>query len=124
MTSSSTSNSGKIRYAAVTYGGFLGVGDKMFAVPWEAFSCKSEADDPDNYFLVLNVTESQLEGAKGFDQDNWPDFADTKFTGEIDQRYGVDRRNRRDRPGVNVDVDPRDGGVDVDVNRPDRDKKN
>lgn len=114
---------GKVGYIAVTYGGFLGVGNKMFAVPFEAFACQQDANDPDEAILVLNVTKQQLEGATGFDEGNWPDFGDTKFTSELDQRYGVDRKGRdrvRDR-GVDVRVG-RDG-VDVDVDvKPDLDE--
>jgi sporulation protein YlmC with PRC-barrel domain len=111
---------GRIRYAAVTYGGFLGIGDKLFAVPFEAFQWKREADDADDYHLVLNVTQQQMEGAVGFDQDHWPNFADQNFTRDLDKRYGVDRRARnRDRDGgVGVRID-RDG-IDVDVS-PNRD---
>ncbi len=118
-------NSGKIRYAAVTYGGFLGVGNKMFAVPWEAFTVRQDQGDTDDYHLVLNVTQQQLEGATGFDEDHWPDFADRNFARELDERYGVDRRARGARQnrgveGVDVDVERR--GVDVDVDaKPKRD---
>lgn len=108
-------DTGKVRYAAVTYGGFLGMGDKMFAVPWEAFRCQAVKDDPNDHYLVLNVTEKQLDGAKGFNQDNWPDFADRGFTDQIDKRYGVERK--RDRAG---DVEVRRNGVNVEVNRRNR----
>ncbi|WP_425400935.1 PRC-barrel domain-containing protein [Aeoliella sp.] len=101
---------GKIRYAAVTYGGFIGIGDKLFAVPWEAFSCRVDPENSDDYIVTLNVTQEQLEGAEGFDQDNWPNFADPEFAQDLDKRYGV----KRDRRGVNVEVGR--GGVDVDVN--------
>lgn len=109
---------GKIRYAAVTYGGFLGVGNKMFAVPFEAFTCKHDPEDSDERIVVLDVTQKSLEGATGFDEDSWPDFADRKFTKDLDSRYGVERKRRtgkRDRgvafdinsDGVSVDVDPK-----------------
>ena len=118
-------NTGKIRYAAVTYGGFLGLGDKMFAVPFEAFQCKVDPDDRDEHILVLNVTQKQMEGAKGFDQAHWPNFADKTFTSELDKRYGVDRTHNADRHRVgrrdrDVDVNVNRNGVDVDVKR-DRD---
>jgi sporulation protein YlmC with PRC-barrel domain len=110
---------GRIRYAAVTYGGFLGVGNKMFAVPWEAFTARRDADDAHAYHLVLNVTQTQLEGAQGFDEEHWPNFADRKFTSDLDRRYGVQRREGELRTrDVEVDVNRR--GVDVDV-KPDRD---
>jgi sporulation protein YlmC with PRC-barrel domain len=98
--------SGKVRYAAVTYGGFLGLGSKLFAVPFEAFhvshdpndrnsrsgaSDRNDRSDRNNYVLTLDVTKDQLKGAQGFDNDRWPDFADTNFTQELHRRYNVDR---------------------------------
>ncbi|QDU09812.1 PRC-barrel domain-containing protein [Gimesia aquarii] len=93
-------STGKINYAAVTYGGFLGVGNKMFAVPFKAFKVQRSKKDQDKYLLVLNVTEKQLEGAKGFDEKHWPNFADPDFNKELFERYGVK---------INV------GGIDVEV---------
>lgn len=114
-------NTRRVRYAAVTYGGFLGLGDKLFAVPFEAFKVRQDPDDADDYVLILNVTKEQLDGAQGFDKDQWPDMANAQWAQELDKRYGVERdRNRsggtRPRGGVDVNVDRRNG-VDVDVNR-------
>lgn len=113
---------GRIRYVAVTYGGLLGVGNKMFAVPYEAFECKANPDDHTKNIVVLDVTQKQLEGATGFDEDHWPDFADNKFTMELDKRYRIDRtrRNRNhDRDGA-IDVKVSSDGVDIDLD--DKDK--
>lgn len=94
-------NTGKIRYAAVTYGGFLGMGDKLFAVPFEAFKVQVDPDDRDDYVMLLDITQQQLDGQKGFDQDNWPNMADREWARDLDQRYGVERktpaRNRANR---------------------------
>ncbi|QEG01193.1 PRC-barrel domain protein [Stieleria maiorica] len=89
-------NSGRVLYAAVTYGGIFGLGDKLFAVPFKAFHVKQERDNPDDVYLTLNVTEKQLDGAQGFDQDNWPNFADENFVSELNRRYNVkaDQQNR------------------------------
>jgi len=84
---------GRIRYLAVSYGGFLGFGDTLFAVPYEAFRFYVDPADAGNQMFVLDVTQQQLEGAQGFDQDNWPNFADKKFTDELDRRYRVQRRD-------------------------------
>lgn len=116
------SRTGKVRYVAVTYGGFLGVGNKMFAVPFEAFQAKhdpDDPDDPDDYVLVLNVTQSQLDGATGFDEDHWPNFADRTFTRELDKRYGVERKMRanqknRTRSGAADAVDEEDADIEID----------
>ncbi len=103
------SRTGNVRYAAVTYGGFLGVGNKMFAVPFEAFKVQVDPDevgdddiDSDDYVLVLNVTQQQLEGEQGFDEDNWPNMADKQWAADLDKRYGVQRNmNANDRQLLN-----------------------
>ena len=61
---------GLIAYAVLSFGGILGMGDKLFAIPWEAFSI-----DTDNRTFILNVDKEVLENAPGFDKDNWPDNA-------------------------------------------------
>jgi len=88
---------GKVRYAAVTYGGFLGLGSKLFAVPFEAFRVRqnTSALTPGDYTLTLDVTKDQLQGAQGFDNDHWPDFANASFTQELDRRYKIDRGETR-----------------------------
>ena len=74
--------SGKIAYGVVSYGGILGLGDKLFAVPWSAFSI-----DHENHKLVLNVSKERLKDAPGFDKDNWPNFADPAFTTSVGNWY-------------------------------------
>ena len=83
-------NTGKISYAAVTYGGIMGIGNKMHAVPFKAFKTKQDPDDKDETCLVLNVTQEQMEGETGFDEDNWPNSADQTFTSNMNKRYSVD----------------------------------
>jgi sporulation protein YlmC with PRC-barrel domain len=62
---------GRISYAVLSFGGFLGLGDKLFAIPWEALSLNTE-----NHSFILNVEKEQLKNAPGFDQDDWPDEAE------------------------------------------------
>lgn len=88
--------SGRVRYAALSFGGFLGVGDKLFAVPWRALQVRQNAETGDN-MLVLNVSEEKLEKAPGFDQEHWPNFGDRAFTTGVDSYYGVDREDLRER---------------------------
>lgn len=97
-------SSGRVRYAAVTYGGFAGFGSKLFAVPFEAFHVNQNPNDPndtDDYVLTLDVTQEQLDGAEGFDNDHWPNFADQKFIQDLDRRYKI---NRGERGGIDVKV--------------------
>lgn len=83
-----TSN-GTIRYAALSFGGFLGIGDKLFAIPFESFTMAEEADDPGDFYLVLNVSEEQLKGAPGFDKDNWPAVGNDYWT-NVDKHFPQD----------------------------------
>ncbi len=76
-------DSGKVAYAVLSFGGFLGIGDKLFAIPWEALSL-----DEDEKEFILNVEKEKLENAPGFDKDNWPDMADRKWGSEIYSYYG------------------------------------
>jgi sporulation protein YlmC with PRC-barrel domain len=78
--------SGKVVYAAVGVGGVLGVGDKLFAVPFEEF--KTGHDTSNNiYFTLENVNKDRLEKAPGFDKSHWPDFASPQWRTEIDNYY-------------------------------------
>lgn len=76
--------SGNVRYAVLCFGGFLGMGEKLFAVPWSALKL-----DALNKRFVLNVDKDRLETAPGFDKDNWPDMANQEWTKEIHSYYGT-----------------------------------
>lgn len=73
---------GAVRYAVVSYGGWLGMGNKLFAVPWTAFRL-----DTEHHCLVLDVPKERLKNAPGFDKDNWPDFAAPEFGETIHSYY-------------------------------------
>lgn len=74
--------SGKIAYGVLSFGGILGMGDKLFAVPWSALTI-----DHANHHLILNVSKDRLKDAPGFDKDNWPNFADPAFGLSLDTYY-------------------------------------
>lgn len=65
---------GRVAYAVLSSGGFLGLGDKLFAIPWSALTY-----DMAGTHFVLDVDKQQLERAPGFDKDKWPTFADSQF---------------------------------------------
>lgn len=58
---------GRIAYAALSFGGFLGMGDKLFAIPWQALTLRVH-----EHAFVLDIPKETLENAEGFDKDNWP----------------------------------------------------
>lgn len=67
-------NSGRVLYAVLEFGGFLGMGDKLFAIPMRSLTLTSDADH-----FVLNVDKDRLKNAQGFDKNNWPNFADEQW---------------------------------------------
>jgi len=76
--------SGRIAYAVLSFGGFLGLGEKLFAVPWDALKL-----DTEHKRFVLNVAKDSLDGAPGFDRSDWPDMADPTWEKNIHAYYGT-----------------------------------
>jgi len=75
---------GRIAYAVLSFGGFLGMGNKLFAIPWSALTL----DTVDECF-ILNVPKEQLKNAPGFDKDHWPSMADARWQSDINAYYGT-----------------------------------
>lgn len=76
--------SGRIGYAVLSFGGFIGIGEKLFAVPWDALTL-----DTQNKRFTLDVAKDRLETAPGFDKDDWPDMADPTWEKGIHAYYGT-----------------------------------
>jgi sporulation protein YlmC with PRC-barrel domain len=76
---------GRIAYAVLSFGGFLGMGDKLFAIPWGAMELKEH-----EHKFVLNVAKDTLKNAPGFDKDHWPDMTDPDWGLNIYRYYGID----------------------------------
>jgi len=76
---------GQVAYAVLSFGGFLGMGEKLFAVPWQALQL-----DTVNKRFVLNIDKEHLKNAPGFDPDNWPDMSDLTWANQIHHFYGTD----------------------------------
>lgn len=76
---------GQVAYAVLSFGGFLGMGDKLFAVPWQALHL-----DTVNKRFVLDIDKNQMQNAPGFDKHAWPDMADAQWAQHIHSFYGTD----------------------------------
>jgi len=74
----------KLSYAIMSFGGFLGLGDKLFAVPWVSLNY-----DPENERFVMKADKELLKRAPGFEKDDWPDLSDPTRLAEIYRYYGV-----------------------------------
>ena len=68
---------GRIAYAVLSFGGFLGLGDKFFAIPWETLSLRPREKE-----FVLNIDKEKLKEAPGFDKNDWPMTGDVEWTEE------------------------------------------
>ncbi|MDO1451503.1 PRC-barrel domain-containing protein [Rhodocytophaga aerolata] len=84
--------SGNIAYAVVSFGGFLGMGNKLFAMPWEAFVVDEMKEK-----LVANIDKEVLENAPGFDENNWPKKPTRDFISQVHSHYGYKPYWDRDR---------------------------
>lgn len=73
---------GQIRYGAVAHGGFLGFGETLVAVPWRAFTVQ-EITGWNEFNLVLDASEEQIQEAAGFDHDHWPNIANPGLAEEL-----------------------------------------
>jgi sporulation protein YlmC with PRC-barrel domain len=76
---------GRIAYAVLSFGGVLGIGDKLFAIPWANLSL-----DTKEKCFRLNISKDRLEKAPGFDKDHWPSMAQEVWARELHGYYGSD----------------------------------
>lgn len=76
--------SGKVSYAVLSFGAFLGMGEKLFAVPWSALTL-----DTQNKRFVLSIEKDRLRKAPGFDKQKWPNMADKAWAKDVDSYYAA-----------------------------------
>ena len=73
----------RVSFAILSFGGFLGMGEKFFAVPLQAMRASTE----DRTF-VLDVDKEKLKKAPSFEKDRWPDMHDRAFGTTVYNYYG------------------------------------
>jgi sporulation protein YlmC with PRC-barrel domain len=93
-------SSGRIAYAVLSSGGFLGIGDKLLAIPWHALTL-----DTEQKCFVLSMTAEGVRNAPGFDKDHWPSMADQTWATSVHQYYGSEPYWARDRYALRDDLD-------------------
>jgi sporulation protein YlmC with PRC-barrel domain len=74
---------GQVAYAVLSFGGFFGLGDKLFAIPWQALTIL-----PEEHAFLLEIDKETLKDAPGFDKDNWPETTDRTWTEQVYSYYG------------------------------------
>lgn len=75
-------SSGKVAYAVVAFGGFLGMGEKLFAIPFSAFKFNAAENE-----YILDIPKDRLKDAPGFDTNHWPAFGDEKWNRDVHHHY-------------------------------------
>jgi len=75
---------GTVAYAVVSTGGFLGIGDRLHAIPWKALQPVANEDH-----LVLDIDRKRLQAAPGFPANTWPNFNDEKWNADNRLAYPV-----------------------------------
>ncbi len=74
---------GRVSFAILSFGGFLGMGEKLFAVPLQMTKASTE----DRTF-ILDVDKEKLKNAPSFDKDRWPDMSDRAFGSTVYSYFG------------------------------------
>jgi sporulation protein YlmC with PRC-barrel domain len=74
---------GRVAYVVLSFGGFLGMGDKWFAIPTGALTLPDDCEH-----FVLSVEKDRLKSASGFDKDRWPKMGDIAWSTSIHEFYG------------------------------------
>jgi sporulation protein YlmC with PRC-barrel domain len=112
-------HSGKIAYAVLSVGGFLGIGDKLIAVPSSAFTLSPNQDH-----LLLNADKARIENSPGFAKNAWPDVKSPDWDRESqywlkDTAQGT-LGTTRSGTGLGTDADRIQSGTrsSTDLNRP------
>jgi hypothetical protein len=75
--------SGKVSYAVLSFGGFLGIGDDHYPLPWQSLKYDTGLGG-----YRTGVTRQQLEGAPKYGNDNSWDWADESRTRAVNNYYG------------------------------------
>lgn len=76
--------SGRVSYAVLSFGGFLGIGDDHYPLPWQSLKYDTRLGG-----YVTGITEAQLEGAPKYQNDNAWNWSDAARTRAVNEYYGV-----------------------------------
>lgn len=74
---------GEVEYAVVEFGSFLGLGAKLFAIPFRELRV-----DTGNKVFILNREKEYLKRSPGFDKSHWPDTNDHSYFNNVNMYYG------------------------------------
>jgi sporulation protein YlmC with PRC-barrel domain len=108
-------NSGRVSYAVLSVGGFLGIGEKLIALPPGALKATDAGDH-----LVLNADKAKIQAAPGFAATSWPAPGDpqiNQFWSDLKATGSPASTETRRSGDVDVDIHKKDGKIEVDTDR-------
>ena len=76
--------SGEIEYVVLEFGSFLGMGGKLFAVPYKHLYLNAEKE-----CFILNRDKDSFKNMPGFDRNHWPDTNDQTSYQDVDVYWGA-----------------------------------
>ena len=100
-------NNQRIAYAVIAYRGFLGMGEKYFAMPWRLLEVGQRSVD-DTPQATLGLDRAALKAAPGFDKKKWPDMANPTWAAQVDSYY----RARGEKTPADGATEPNGTGAD------------
>lgn len=96
-----------IAYGVVAFGGFLGMGEKYFALPWRLIEI-GQRGEGDALRATLGLDQATLKAAPGFDKGHWPDMANPAWAKQVDDYYAA----RDENPRPDGAAEPKGSGLD------------
>lgn len=79
--------SGKVAYAVMSFGGFLGMGESYHPLPWEVLDY-----DEQQVGYVVDLDKERLQNAPSYGVNDAPDWSNPDYGRQIDNYYGVPPR--------------------------------
>jgi sporulation protein YlmC with PRC-barrel domain len=76
--------SGQVMYVVLSFGGILGLGNKLFAMPWSILHYSTTEDK-----FIIDYPKELLKKAPGFDKDKWPSFEAAYWRNEVLAHYEI-----------------------------------
>ncbi len=73
---------GMVKYAILSHGGVLGIGDRLIPIPWKAVK-----QGKDEKTLIVNISKESLEKAPSFDPKEWPNFTEPDWRKRVEVHY-------------------------------------
>jgi hypothetical protein len=87
-------SSGSVDYVVLKVDeGFLNLGSKLLALPFESFEFNTAQDD----VVIVKESKETLENAPGFDEDNWPSGPQCEFLHSMRTYYSQESRSLHGR---------------------------